>query len=201
MAETTAAGALADTSKLSDFEGLSVRQVGIEIPGAAGGLRDPLRIDPQEWHKGERLFVVFELQVSKVRFDSIDRDDPAGDQRRVHITDVIGSAIVDRELVSEALAEQKRRVDAAEEAAKGIGHLQLDGGEEAQKAHDDGLHAAGLVPGCPGCEAEAAALEAEAADAAKADTPTDDDAPPPAPTPIAGRARKAAEKRSGRSAK
>lgn len=199
MADTTAAGALADTSKLTDFEGLSVRQVGIEIPGAAGGLRDPLRIDPQEWHKGERLFVVFELQVSKVRFDSIDRDDPAGDQRRVHITDVIGSAIVDRELVAEALAEQRRRVQAAEESAKGIGHLQLDGGEEAQKAHDDGLHASGLVPGCPGCEAEVAAQEAEAADAAANAEPPADDEQPPAPTPIAGRARKAAAKRGTKS--
>lgn len=190
MSDTTAAGALADTSKLSDFEGLSVRQVGIEIPGAAGGLRDPLRIDPQEWHKGDRLYVVMELQVSKVRFDSIDKDDPAGDQRRVHITEVLGTAIVDRELVGEALAEQKRRVELAKEAAAGVGRLPVD--DEAEKAHDDGLHAAGLVPGCAKCEAEVAAMEQEAADAAAAPA---DEPDPPAPTPIAGRARKAAAKR------
>lgn len=187
MTDTDLAAALADTSKLSDFEGLSVRQVGIEIPGAAGGLRDPLRVDPQEWHKGERLWVVFELQVSKVRFDSIDRDDPAGDQRRVHITDVLGSAIVERDLVADALAEQKRRVDAAKEAAAGIGHLPLDGGDEARAAHEDGLHASGLVPGCPLCDEEAAAIAAEA----EADK---GEAPPPAPTPIGSRAKKAAAK-------
>lgn len=187
MAETTAAGALADTSKLSDFEGLSVRQVGIEIPGAAGGLRDPLRVDPQQWSKGERLYVVMELQVAKVRFDSIDKDDPAGDQRRVHITDVLGSAIVERELVGEALAEQKRRNEAAKEAAAGIGHLPFD--DEATKAHEDGLHASGLVPGCALCDAEVQAAADEAGTAAKADDP-----PPPAPTPIGARAKRAAAK-------
>lgn len=124
MAETTAAGALADTSKLTDFEGLSVRQVGIEIPGAAGGLRDPLRIDPQ---------------------------------------------IVDRELVGEALAEQKRRVDAAQEAAAGIGRIPFD--DEAEKAHGDGLHAAGLVPGCPSCDAEVQAAADEAGEAPAEPTP------------------------------
>lgn len=164
MTDTTAAGALADTSQLTDFEGLPVRQVGLEIPGAAGGLRDPLRVDPQEWHKGDRLYVVMELQVSKVRFDSIDKDDPGGDQRRVHITEVLGAAIVERELIATALEEQKRRVDAAAEAAAGVGHLQLDGGAEAQAAHDQGLHASGLVPGCPACEAE---LEAQAGDRQK----------------------------------
>lgn len=194
---TDLAGALADTSKLTDFEGLAVRQVGIEIPGAAGGLRDPLRIDPQEWHKGDRLYVVMELQVAKVRFDSIDKDDPAGDQRRVHITDVIGTAIVDRELVAEALAEQKRRVELAKEAAAGVGRLPVD--DEAEKAHDDGLHAAGLVPGCPKCEEEAAAIEREQAEGDKQAAAKEPEGEPPMPTPIAGRARKAAAKRAGRS--
>lgn len=181
MAETTAAGALADTSKLSDFEGRAVRQVGIEIPSAAGGLRDSLRIDPQEFHQGDTVYLVLECPVVKVRFDPIDKDEPAGDQRRVHIFGTAGAAIVDRELVAEALAEQKRRVEAAQEAAAGIGRIPFD--DEAEKAHADGLHASGLVPGCPTCDAEVQAAAAEA-----------DEAAPDAPTPISAGRKKTAAK-------
>ena len=180
MVETTAAGALADTSKLSDFEGKAVRQVGIEIPGAAGGLRDSLRVDPQEFHQGDTVYVVLECPVQKVRFDPIDKDEPGGDQRRVHVFGTAGAAIVDRELVAEALAEQKRRVTLAAEAAAGVGRLDIDEGE-SEKAHDDGLHASGLVPGCSKCEAEIQAVADEAT-------------PPPAPTPIGSRAKRATKK-------
>lgn len=182
MTGTTAAGALADTSKLTPFEGKSVRQVGIEIPSAAGGLRESMKIEPQEFHQGETVYVVLECPVVKVRFDPIDSDDPAGDQRRVHVFGTAGAAIVDRELVGEALAEMRRRVDLANEAAQGIGRLPVD--DEAAKAHADGLHASGLVPGCPDCEAEAAAVAAETAEA-------ESRGEPPAPTPIGSRQRKA----------
>lgn len=179
MTSTTAAGALADTSALSDFEGLAVRQVGIEIPGAAGGLRDPLRVDPREFHHGEVTQVVLELRNAKTRFEPIDKDDPGGDQRRVHVFEVLSAAFIDRDLVSATLDEQKRRIESAQEAAAGIGHLPFD--DEAAKAHADGLHATGLVPGCSACDAELQAM-------------ADEESPPPAPTPIAGRAKKAAGK-------
>ena len=193
MADTDAAGALADTSKLSDFEGHSVRQVGIEIPSAGGGLRDALRIDPQEFRQGTTEYVVLECPVVKVRYEPIDPNEPGGDQRRVHVFGVAGAAIVDRELVAEALAEQKRRIELAKEAAAGIGRLPVD--DEAAKAHEDGLHASGLVPGCPLCDAEVQAQADEAAADGGGDPP---EPPPPAPTPIAGRAAKAAAKRGGR---
>ena len=48
---------------LEPFEGLEVLEVGIEMPGAAGGLRDPMRIDPQEFSQGERVFIVHELSL------------------------------------------------------------------------------------------------------------------------------------------
>lgn len=190
MAETTVAGALADTSKLSDFEGHSVRQVGVEIPGAAGGLRDAMRVDPQQFSQGTTVYVVLECPVQKVRYEPIDKDEPGGDQRRVHILGTTGAAIVDRELVEGALAEQKRRIESAKEAAAGIGHLPYD--DEAEKAHDQGLHAAGLVPGCPKCDEEAQAAAAEAKDVPG----VDDEEAPPAPTPIAGRAKRTAKRTS-----
>lgn len=163
-----------DSSKLTKFEGHAVRQVGIEIPGAAGGLREALKIDPQEFRQGTTVYVVLECPVVKVRHEPIDGTDPGGDQRRVHIFGTSGAAIVDRELVEEALAEQKRRIESAKMAETGEGPLPFDGGAQHQADHGAGLHAAGLVPGCPPCDDEARAAEAEAAEAT-------------APTPITGR--------------
>lgn len=186
---TDLAGALADTTHLADFEGSPVRQSGIEIPGAAGGLRDPMKIDPRAFHKGEKVYVVLECLVDKVRFDPIDKDAPAGDQRRVHVFSVEGATIVDGELVEEHLAAQRAKIERAKDAAKGQGRLPTD--EELYEAHTNGEHADGLVPECVECERETAAVAAEQAEAG--DTPPADPAPD-APTPLAGRrSRKAAE--------
>ena len=168
----------ATRATLNPFEGLPVRQVGVEIPAASGGLRESMKIDPQEFHQGDVVFVVLECPVNKVRFEPIDKDDPRGDQRRVHVFGVEAATIVDAELVEQALAQHKDRVAAlqhaeakAKEAEAGITRLyddKPDGsparpmGDELQAAHDAGDHAGGLVEGCPDCDAEADAVEAEA---------------------------------------
>jgi hypothetical protein len=166
---TDLAAALADTSHLADFEGLAVRQSGIEIPGAAGGLRDPMKIDPQAFRKGERVYVVLECLVDKVRFDPIDHSEPAGDQRRVHVFSVQAATIVDGELVQDHLEAQRVRIERAKDAARGQAKLPTP--EELTEAHVQGEHADALIPGCPQCDEETAAAAAEVAE----------------PTPIAGR--------------
>lgn len=101
--------------KLSNFEGLEVSQSSIEIPGAAGGLRDALKVDPVEKHKGDVIHVVLECEVQKIRHDSIDKDDLAGPQERVHILRVTNATLVDRELVAESLEAQAERIQQAKE--------------------------------------------------------------------------------------
>jgi hypothetical protein len=76
------------------------------------------------------------------------------------------------------------RIQLAKEAAKGITRLPY--GDELQDAHDRGDHAEGLVPGCPACDAEQAALDAEAGGEPAPEQP------PTEPTPIAGRKRRGA---------
>lgn len=178
---TNLAGAPADTSKLEPFEGVDVLAAGIEIPGAAGGLRDAMKIEPQQFHAGDRLYVVLECDVAKIRFDPIQSDGELLAWRRVHVLAAQAATFVDGAMVKEAIESQKRKIQLAAEAAAGIGRLEFDGAEEAIQAHTDGLHSAGLVPGCPRCDEEAAAA-------------TDEDSPPPpAPTPLSGRkSRKAA---------
>jgi len=148
--------------ELSDFEGLPVRQAGIEIPGAAGGLREAMKIDPQEFHKGDEVYVVLHCRTDKVRFDPIDRDDPTGDQRRVHVFGVEGATIVDAELVSEHIEAQREKIARARDREQGVGRLPTaDELERLDAEHEAGVHR-DLVPGCPHCAEEASAAAAEA---------------------------------------
>lgn len=140
--------------KLSAFEGRQVLGVGVEIPGAGGGLRDALTIDPQEFHYGETVFVVIEGKVGKLRFDPI--ADAGEAVKRVHVLDVQAATIAERETVERLLDEQAQRI----EQAKGLQRLPFD--DELHDAHESGDHAEGLVEGCADCdhEAELAAKEA-----------------------------------------
>lgn len=162
---------------LQDFEGLPVVEAGIEIPGAAGGLREAMRIDPQTFHKGEQTFVVLECKVGKVRFDPIDADYLDGPQRRVHVFTVTNATMVDGELVKVQLADQAERIRLAKEAEAGVMRLPMDDEGEHGLAHARGEHASGLVDGCPVCTAELDALDREAS----------------TPTPINGRKRRGAK--------
>src|SRR5436190_23993180 len=101
--------------KLSDFAGLEVTSSSIEIPNAAGGLRDALKVDPVELHKGDVVYVVLECEVAKVRFDSTDKDQLDGPQERVHVFRATNATLVDKSLVADQLAAQADRVAAAKE--------------------------------------------------------------------------------------
>lgn len=176
---TDLAGALANTDALHPFEGKDVRRSGIEIPNAAGGLQAALKIEPREFHQGDEGYIAIHYIVQKVRFEPIDRDAPAGDQMRVHVLLADEATFVDEELVGEAVRSQTERLQRAKEQAKGLAHLPTpDEVEKLDTEHEDGLHAANLVAGCPRCDEEVALKAAE--DAAEKGEP----APP---TSIAGR--------------
>lgn len=150
MAGVELAQALADTSSLTAFEGKAVRQVGVEIPGVAGGLREAMKIEPQQFSQGEEGYIVLHWKCAKVRFEPIDKDDPAGDQRRVHVFAVDEAAIIDGDVVADHLAAQRERIELAKEAAAGIARL---GNEDQLRAdHREGLHDDGAaVDDCPVC--------------------------------------------------
>jgi len=112
-----------DPAALDDFEGANVIRSGVEIPNAAGGLRDAMAIEPQQFHHGERVYVVLECVVGKVRFDPIkDSDDLA----RVHVFTAEHAVIVDADLVKTQLDEQNARILKAKEEAAGLQRLQFE---------------------------------------------------------------------------
>lgn len=171
MSAPEPAGALV-AQPLADFEGKAVRQAAVEMPGAAGGLRDAMKMAPQEFHQGDKVFVAIEGTIGKVRFEPIDRDDPAGDQRRVHVIVVEGATFVDESVVAGHIAKMQEAIARKKEQSEGISRLPTDDEVELLgEEHANGEHASGLVPGCPECDDEALKEAEEASD----------------PIPIAGR--------------
>lgn len=157
MRGTTPEAAQADVSGLAPFDGKPVVRTTIAVTNAGDGLSDALSIDPQEFHHGDRLFVVLECEVAKVAHTPVSKDTP-GLLVRQHTLRAGTGTIVDEDLVAEHVARQAERIDTARRHAKG--EFTFD--EAALEAeHEDGQHASDLRDGCPLCDMEAAAMEAE----------------------------------------
>jgi hypothetical protein len=115
---------------LSPFEGKDVAQAKIIVTNTGDGLSQNLKIEPVEYHHGERRILIMEADVLKVRFDrhaTKDDDEDAEDAlERVHIFRV-GTAIVADEgveaAVRAALDAQKERIRKAKEEAEGTQRL------------------------------------------------------------------------------
>lgn len=142
-------------AELSTFEGKPVLSTGIEIPGAAGGLRESLAVDPFEGHKGQRVLVLLETTVDKLRFDPVKDTDG---WKRVHILAVDLGMVVDPQDVEAMLAAQRERIAAhkaeAEAEAKGMETITYPTDEELHTAHEAGEHADLAITGCVDCQNE-----------------------------------------------
>lgn len=115
-----ATDSLATKRTLGSFEGKDVIAVGMEIPGAAGGLREPLKVDPVELEIDDVVYGIFKLRTDKVRFVGIKETDAL---QRVHIMETIEATLVSADLAIPALAAQAKRI----EDAKAQQVLPLDG--------------------------------------------------------------------------
>lgn len=162
---------------LSDFEGDEVVRAGLEIRNAAGGLNKALKVDAIEFHRGDKAYVVLELDLAKIRHDPEDEDTWC----RVHIFDAVAATFIDETAVRSALDEQARKIRVADDQARGQGALTGQSSdsevnpdalpptpatpgfsaEDAEADHLTGRHASKLVAGCPLCAEEIDALADE----------------------------------------
>lgn len=148
---TDLASALANpVGALTGFEGHDVLRAAIEIPNAAGGLREAMKFEPREFSHDEEVTLVLKCRVKKVRFDPI-KDTEA--LARIHVLDAIEATFIEDETVEAALAEQRERIAEAKRLAAGTpdfdDHVdQLVAEHEAGDHHD-------LMDGCPTCAEEA----------------------------------------------
>ena len=149
------------TTDLGTFDGKDVLRTAISVTNAGDGLSEAMKVDPTLLHLDDKVYVVLECQVAKVRFDPIKDTDAVS---RVHVLRAGTATMVDADLVQQQLTEQAERILLAKEAEAGIQRLPQYEADALDAAHDDGEHAEGLVDGCPQCEAEADAEAGELAE-------------------------------------
>jgi len=146
------------TPDLGAFDGKDVLRTTIAVTNAGDGLSDALKVDPKLLHLDDKVYVVLECDVAKIRFEPIKDTDALS---RVHVLKAGTATLVDADLVRDQLNEQAERILRAKEAEAGITRLPYN--DELQAQHDLGEHADGRVAGCPECDEEAE-LEADEAD-------------------------------------
>lgn len=153
---------------LGEFEGFPVSGVAIIIPSLAGGLVEPMKVQPVILHAGEEAYITLHLRADEIRHKPLyskDDDETILGWTRIQRLDVLNATFVDEELVRDQLDEMARRVaerKEAEETAKRreTGNANMDDALH-EKDHAAGRHSE-LVKGCPDCDSEQAAADAEA---------------------------------------
>lgn len=122
--------------RLTPFEGRDVTRCRVEIPGAAGGLREALDFDPKEIGHDEEVCLVMRLRCKKVRFDEIKDSDCLA---RVHVLEPIEgeASFVEERVIEAAIAAQKDRIKLAQEQEGGITRIFNEDGSPNLAAEDE----------------------------------------------------------------
>ena len=131
-------------SDIKPFEGRTVEGTSIRVTNAGDGLSKALGIDPAEFRIGERVYVVLECDVAKIRYEPVKPEkgeelDLEGDLVRVHFLSAGAATIVDKELVIDHVNEQKDRIQAHLDELAGQARLDLEAEEErlAEQERDE----------------------------------------------------------------
>lgn len=143
---------------LGEFEGRDVIKQTVAVTNAGDGLSEAMKIEPQEMHLGDMVYVVMECEVAKVRFDPVKDTDALA---RVSILRAGTATIMEPSSVKEAIEAQRERNERARDAERGTPRLT---DQELYSEHLLGAHSDGLVEGCVECEREAGAEHEEAAE-------------------------------------
>lgn len=107
--------------RFPDFEGLDVIGARIELRGVGGGLNEAIDVAPVVLRQGDEFDVTYRCKVGPIRHDPIKKDEPDGEQYRVHIAYASRAVIVPMSKTQaefDAQAEQIAARKAAEEAEK-----------------------------------------------------------------------------------
>lgn len=123
-------------SDLKKFEGKNVTEVGIEIRNVSGGLQDAVKFAPVVWGQGEEHYIVLRCLVKSIDHEPVEKDDFAGNQRRVHVLTAAEAFPIAASVVEEAVEEKRAEIKAAKDEVEGTPALNLDG-EELPIGADD----------------------------------------------------------------
>lgn len=103
--------------RFSPFEGLEVIGSRIEIRNIAGGLREAMDVAPIELHQGDEFDITLRCKTRGIRHDPAEKDEPDGQQYRVHIADASRAVIVDQSLAAAEFDAQAERIAQRKEIA------------------------------------------------------------------------------------
>lgn len=124
-------------SELSEFEGKQVTEVGIEIRNVAGGLQDAVKFQPVEWPQGTEHFIVLRCLVKNIDHEPVDKEDYAGDQRRVHVLTAAEAFPIAASVVEKAVEEKRAEIKKLKDETEGTPALDLEGNGDLPIGADD----------------------------------------------------------------
>lgn len=162
MASDDLVSALADVSRLGKFDGRPVLRSSIKLTKAGDGLSSAMRVEPEEFHSGERRYVVVEIVVGQITHDPITTDDVIHGFERKHEFVAEAATIVDASLVADAIEAQKATIQLARERAANRASDSLADGEPGEderttvmrRDHFAGKHKKSARKSCPVCQEE-----------------------------------------------
>lgn len=114
---------------LTPFAGRDVISSAIEVPSAAGGLREAMKFAPVEFDIDEEVYVLLRCTVKKVRYQKI-KDTEA--LSRIHIFASDEATFVDGTFAETHLTAQRDKLRRLREEAQGISQLP-DADERGEK--------------------------------------------------------------------
>jgi hypothetical protein len=111
-------------AKLKQHDGRDVRGVRIKVTNTGDGLSNAMKVEPQELHIGEKVFVVMETTVSADGHEPVSKD--SDDLALVYRLKAGTAAIVDEAVVRSALADMAARVQRMRDEETGQQSMNLD---------------------------------------------------------------------------
>lgn len=115
---------------IGKFEGHDTIGTRIAITSAGDGLSKAMAIEPESLKLGETVYVVLEAVVSKIAYEPV-KD--TSSVVRVQTLKAGTATMVDAELVTEVLEEQRLKIEEAE----GVVRLDFGSGDEDEPGGDD----------------------------------------------------------------
>ena len=139
MSEATDMATALAARQLTPFEGRDVVGARVEIPGAAGGLREAMKVQPVEFRQGRKVYVLIECTVGPVKFDPVMvKGEDMGQDLRVHVLRAGTAAFVDEDFAREHIDGMNEKIRLANEEAAGI--LRIPGTEPTLTVLREALH-------------------------------------------------------------
>lgn len=140
---------------LGEFEGRIVTKTTIKIRKAGDGLSTALKTEPKLLHQGDTVHVVLECVVGPITMD------PYDDGVCARVQDLLTNVatLIDTDVVRDAIEQQREKNTVAVELEKGVHRLPTP--EALHGEHIMGDHNLTIIPGCPDCDEEIAAVQAE----------------------------------------